>query len=185
MSAAQAGELLRPLLQSIRHGVAAADPDTLQILFENACFFAWFKPRGEAVETLADRLAGCPIAQARARLAEGRPFVFQTESQGRHALAQRCRRPAARRDRREPDPARRGAGRQQAEGGRVHAQLLLEAGRAAQPRPAPREGASGKAAAEHHAAVGLRGAQGKRRRCAAALHGGIGADARLRRASPQ
>jgi adenylate cyclase len=71
--------LVRPLLQSIRHGVAAADPDTLAILFENARFFAWFKPKGEAVETLEHRLPGCPFAQAWARLAEGRPFVFHAE----------------------------------------------------------------------------------------------------------
>ena len=71
--------LVKPLLQSLRHGVAVADPETLDIRFENARFFAWFKPRGDPVETLEHRLAGCPMAQARARLAEGRPFIFNAE----------------------------------------------------------------------------------------------------------
>lgn len=72
-------DLLRPLLQSIRHGVAVADPATLEILFENARFFAWFKPSGEAVDTLDQRLAGLSLARARARLEQGRPFAWETE----------------------------------------------------------------------------------------------------------
>jgi class 3 adenylate cyclase len=79
MTQAPDDALLRPLLQSIRHGVAVADPDTLQIQFENAAFFAWFRPVGEAVETLAHRLAGCPVAHGLVRLREGRPFLHHTE----------------------------------------------------------------------------------------------------------
>jgi class 3 adenylate cyclase len=79
MTQALDDSVLRPLLQSLRHGVAVTDPETLQIQFENAAFFAWFRPTGEPVETLAHRLAGCPIAQGLARLREGRPFVHHTE----------------------------------------------------------------------------------------------------------
>ena len=67
------------LLRTIRHGVAVAEPASLRIRFENEAFFGWFKPRGDAVETLADRLVGCPVVHGLARLREGRPFLSHLE----------------------------------------------------------------------------------------------------------
>ena len=58
---APAAAIEEHLLRTIRHGVAVAEPDSLHVRFENAAFFGWFKPRGDAVETLADRLVGCDL----------------------------------------------------------------------------------------------------------------------------
>ena len=84
MSAGREGgptaELERHLLRTIRHGVAVAEPETLRIRFENAAFFGWFKPKGDSVETLADRLVGCPVVHGLNRLREGRPFLAHVES---------------------------------------------------------------------------------------------------------
>lgn len=72
--------LLKPLLQSLRTGVALADPESLEVLIENAAFFEWFKPMGEEVETLETRLPALNLVRARARLDQGRPFAFETEA---------------------------------------------------------------------------------------------------------
>ena len=50
--------LLGPLLQFLGTGVAAVEPDTLEILFENACFTGWFKPDGAGALRLPDRVRG-------------------------------------------------------------------------------------------------------------------------------
>jgi adenylate cyclase len=70
---------LRPLLQSLRLGVAVVEPDSLEILFENARFFAWFKPAGAELELLPERLPGQDWTKVRTRLDQGRACRIETE----------------------------------------------------------------------------------------------------------
>ena len=123
--------LHKSLLQIIGLGVATVQPDSLEILFENSRFFAWFKPKGDDLELLQERVAGLNVAELRSRLNQGRAFSLATEvRQGARSLSLVVDiRPET------IDGQRllhcRGPRRQQAEGGRVHARLLLEAGREA------------------------------------------------------
>jgi class 3 adenylate cyclase len=66
-------------LRSLATGIAIADGASWSILFENARFDQWFPSDGAAEETLADRLAGLDRDRARERLAQGRPFAYETE----------------------------------------------------------------------------------------------------------
>ena len=56
--------LHKSLLQIIGLGVATVQPDSLEILFENSRFFAWFKPKGDDLELLQERVAGLNVAEA-------------------------------------------------------------------------------------------------------------------------
>lgn len=71
--------LLEPLLQSMGTGVAVADPDSLEILFENARFLGWLKPNGAESNQLPGRVRGLDVARMRARLEQRRPFLHETE----------------------------------------------------------------------------------------------------------
>jgi adenylate cyclase len=73
-------KLVRLGLQAIDHGVALADPQSWAIQFENAKFFQWFAPGADVENALAARLKGLDIEKAKARLAEGKPFSYETET---------------------------------------------------------------------------------------------------------
>jgi adenylate cyclase len=64
--------LLKQILQSLSHGVAVADPESHEILFENAKFFEWFPPDGKGdedeAETLAARIADFDPIKAGSRI---------------------------------------------------------------------------------------------------------------------
>jgi class 3 adenylate cyclase len=67
-------------LQTLDVGVAIVDAETSTVLFENARFFQWFPPPPEGGDNLWSRLHGFDVApRVQARLAEGRPFVWETE----------------------------------------------------------------------------------------------------------
>ncbi len=72
---------LKTYLQTLKTGVAVADVDTWSIIFENAKFFHWFTPTGaeDDEDGLTGRLSGLKADRARSRLANGRPFSFETE----------------------------------------------------------------------------------------------------------
>lgn len=72
-------DLLRHTLQTLSWGVAVADADEWRVEFENARFFRWFPPTGTDIDTLAGRMSDLKEERARARLADGRPFQFETE----------------------------------------------------------------------------------------------------------
>lgn len=73
-------ETLRLVTQSLTTGIAVVDPDSWEVLFENANFFKWFPPGEDADEPLTARLAGFNSGRAASRTAEGRPYSFETES---------------------------------------------------------------------------------------------------------
>ena len=80
--------LHKSLLQIIGLGVATVQPDSLEILFENSRFFAWFKPKGGDLELLQERVAGLNVADLRSRLDQGRAFSLATEvRQGARTLS--------------------------------------------------------------------------------------------------
>ncbi len=66
-------------LQTLHSGVAIANSDDWSILFENAKFFEWFSPAGEADDSLKERLKGLEVERARGRLERGRPYSYETE----------------------------------------------------------------------------------------------------------
>ena len=70
---------MKPLLQSLRVGVAVVEPDGWEILFENGRFFGWFKPTGDDAERLSSRIPGLDLSRARARLDQGRPYSIETD----------------------------------------------------------------------------------------------------------
>jgi adenylate cyclase len=72
-------DVVRHAMQTLSSAVAIADPDTLDIRFENARFFTWFPPTEHDTETLDGRLAELDAERALARLSKGRPFRFETE----------------------------------------------------------------------------------------------------------
>lgn len=73
-------ETLRQLAQSLSIGVALVDPDSWTVRFENAPFFRWFPPEQDADEPLTARLPELQAERARARIAEGRAWSFETET---------------------------------------------------------------------------------------------------------
>jgi adenylate cyclase len=73
-------DLLRLIPQTLSAGIAVIDLKTWCVLFENAPFFKWFPPGSDPDEPLSARLTGLNAERAAARLAEGRPFSFETES---------------------------------------------------------------------------------------------------------
>lgn len=73
-------ETLRQITQSLKIGLALVDPDTWEILFENANFFKWFPPTEDADAPLTRRLPKFNIDRARSRLQNGRAFPFEIEA---------------------------------------------------------------------------------------------------------
>lgn len=73
-------ETLRRIAQTLGIGVAIVNPDTWEVIFENACFFNWFAPPEDADAPLSQRMPGLNIARATARLSEKRAFTFETET---------------------------------------------------------------------------------------------------------
>ncbi|HSK17312.1 MAG TPA: adenylate/guanylate cyclase domain-containing protein [Gaiellaceae bacterium] len=71
---------LRSVLQTLGVGIAVCDPATWEVQFENASFFQWFPPDGEADQPLPDRVAGFDADRARSRLEKGRPYRFETDA---------------------------------------------------------------------------------------------------------
>jgi adenylate cyclase len=67
------------ILKGLDVGVAVVDLDGMGIAYENAQFFQWFPATGAGDETLADRIPGFAAAKAASRLADGRPYSFDTE----------------------------------------------------------------------------------------------------------
>jgi hypothetical protein len=66
-------------VEVITSGVALADPDTWEIVYENARFTEWLPPVEGAVSDLAGRLAGVDLDKLRSRLARRRSFRHETE----------------------------------------------------------------------------------------------------------
>jgi adenylate cyclase len=73
-------EFLQDLLKTVGLGVAVAEPESWEIVFENAQFFNWFGPDEEVDAGLNLRLPGLDSERAGERLAKGRAFKFETES---------------------------------------------------------------------------------------------------------
>jgi class 3 adenylate cyclase len=70
---------LRGILQSLPSAVAAFDPETWEIHFENARFFKWFPPPAEDSDVGLDRRVPLDVGRAGSRLADGRPFQADIE----------------------------------------------------------------------------------------------------------
>jgi adenylate cyclase len=75
------GETLLQIAQTLNAGVAVVNPEGWAVLFENANFFKWFPPEGDADEPLTARLPRFNAEKALVRLQEGRAFKFETETQ--------------------------------------------------------------------------------------------------------
>ncbi len=73
-------ETLRQMVQTLSLATALVKPGEWTVLFENANFFKWFPPGSEVDEPLTARLPGFNGNRAMARLQEGRPYSFETES---------------------------------------------------------------------------------------------------------
>jgi adenylate cyclase len=78
MSADDPG-ILRNALQTLSVGVALADAEDWRIDFENARFFRWFPPTDSDDDTLGARMGDLKEERARARVADGRTYSFDTE----------------------------------------------------------------------------------------------------------
>jgi adenylate cyclase len=70
--------ILRQVVQSLSSAVAVVNSDTWVIEFENAQFFSWFESTDENV-TVDQRIPGFKADRAATRLAENRPYGFDTE----------------------------------------------------------------------------------------------------------
>jgi len=73
-------ETLRRIAQTLSVGVAIVNPDTWEVIFENACFFNWFAPPEDADAPLTQRMPGLKFDRAKARLTEGRVYSCETET---------------------------------------------------------------------------------------------------------
>ncbi len=73
-------QFLQDVLRSLNTGVAVVDPDDWSVMFENACFFKWFEPDGEEVDTIEARMPKFDIAEAKASIKEGKTYSFETQS---------------------------------------------------------------------------------------------------------
>jgi len=73
-------ETLRRIAQTLSVGVAIVNPETWEVIFENACFFNWFAPPEDADAPLTQRMPGLNFDRAKARLSEGRTFTCDTET---------------------------------------------------------------------------------------------------------
>lgn len=76
---AEAG-IFEDLLEALDVGVAVADPESWEILFENARFGGWFGPGEDAGGGLDRRLPGLDPERAAERLEKGGAHCFETAS---------------------------------------------------------------------------------------------------------
>jgi len=74
-------ETLRRIAQTLNVGIAIVNPETWEVIFENARFFNWFAPPEDADAPLTQRMPGLNIDRAKARLKDGRPFNCETETE--------------------------------------------------------------------------------------------------------
>ncbi len=74
-------ESLRLSLQALTSGVAVAAPENWAVLFENATFFQWFPPGSDPDAPLDRRLRGVSLERAANRLAQQRPYAFETQAE--------------------------------------------------------------------------------------------------------
>ncbi len=73
-------DCLLHVVQSLGEGIAIVEPGSWKILFENAKFFQWFPfDADEADSTLDARVPGLNVERAASRVANGRPFEYETE----------------------------------------------------------------------------------------------------------
>ena len=70
---------LKQVLQSLNVAVAVIEPSTWTVTFENAKFFQWFPPDESGDDSLKVRVPDLRIDRAMERLANGRPYTFDTE----------------------------------------------------------------------------------------------------------
>ena len=73
-------ETLRLIAQTLSVGVAIVNPDTWEVIFENACFFNWFAPPEDADAPLTQRMPGLNFDRAKTRLKDGRPYTCETDT---------------------------------------------------------------------------------------------------------
>jgi len=71
---------LPDLLKSLELGVAVADPENWEIVFENAQFFQWFGPDEDVDAGLNRRLPGFDSERAAERIEKGRALKLEAES---------------------------------------------------------------------------------------------------------
>lgn len=77
----------KQIVQSLNLAVAVIDPSTWSVMFENAKFFQWFPPDEAGDDALKARVKDLRIDRAMERLANGRPYTFDTEGkQGQRAV---------------------------------------------------------------------------------------------------
>lgn len=74
-------ETLRRIAQVLNVGVAVVDPDSWEVIFENASFFRCFSPGSDADEPLTTRIPEFNASRAKSRLQDGRPYSFEIESE--------------------------------------------------------------------------------------------------------
>jgi len=73
-------ETLRRIAQTLGVGIAIVNPETWEVIFENASFFNWFAPPEDADAPLTQRMPGLKFDRAKERLKEGRPYSCETET---------------------------------------------------------------------------------------------------------
>jgi class 3 adenylate cyclase len=73
-------QTLRLIAQTLNVGIAIVNPETWEVIFENARFFNWFAPPEDADAPLTQRMPGLNVDRAKARLTDGRPFNCETET---------------------------------------------------------------------------------------------------------
>jgi class 3 adenylate cyclase len=72
--------LLEDVVRGLGLGLAVVDARDWSITFENARFFQWFPPVGDADAKLGTRLPDLDTSRTFGRLEKGRPFRFETEA---------------------------------------------------------------------------------------------------------
>lgn len=78
---------VKQLLRSLNTAVAVLDPDTRELVFENARFFKWFPPAADPDAPVEERVKDLKFDRAMERIERGRPFTFETEAkQGARTL---------------------------------------------------------------------------------------------------
>ena len=73
-------DIIRQVVQSVDIGVAVVAAGTWAVTFENAKFFQWFPPGGDADEPLPKRVPGLRQDRAATRVQAGRVYSFETEA---------------------------------------------------------------------------------------------------------
>ena len=68
------------LLQTVGQAVAVVDPETLEVVFENASFFEWFPADGELEDTIHHRLPAVDLERALPRVEKRGSYSFEAEA---------------------------------------------------------------------------------------------------------